>query len=66
MSGINPGALADANRRRQEEENKTPEQRQEELAAAVDELLARDVDAAEEVELLEQAHRLVNDALGRS
>lgn len=65
MSGTNPGALADQSRRRQEEENKTPQQRQEELAAAVDELLARDVDGAEEVEMLEQAHRIVNEALGR-
>ncbi|MBF0582097.1 MULTISPECIES: hypothetical protein [Corynebacterium] len=65
MSGMNPGALADQSRRRQEDENKTPQQRQEELATAVDELLARDVDGAEEVEMLEQAHRIVNEALGR-
>lgn len=66
MNSINPGAMADAHRRRQEEENKTPEQRQEELAAAVDALLARDVHGADEVEVLEEAHRVVNEALGRS
>lgn len=66
MSGINPADVAAQGRRRQEEENKTPQQRQEELAAAVDELLARDVDGAEEVAMLEEAHRIVNEALGRS
>lgn len=65
MDGMNPALVADAHRRRQEEESKSPEQRQEELAAAVDALLARDVQGADEVEVLEEAHRLVNDALGR-
>lgn len=65
MSEMNPGALADQSRRRNEEELKTPQQKQEELAAAVDELLARDVEGAEEVDMLEDAHRLVNEALGR-
>ncbi|HIW95681.1 MAG TPA: hypothetical protein H9867_04255 [Candidatus Corynebacterium gallistercoris] len=42
----------------------SPQQKAEELARAVDELLARDVDAAEEAEVLEQAQRIVNEALG--
>ncbi|QFQ02256.1 hypothetical protein CUROG_04405 [Corynebacterium urogenitale] len=65
MDGMNPALVADAHRRRQEEESKSLEQRQEELTAAVDALLARDVQGADEVEVLEEAHRLVNDALGR-
>ncbi|MBC2681486.1 hypothetical protein [Corynebacterium anserum] len=66
MNNVNPAIIADAHRRRREEENKTPEQCHEELATAVDELLSRDVHVSEEVELLEQAHRLVNEALGHS
>ena len=65
MSGMNPGVLAEQGRRRQEEEAKSPQQKQEELAAAVDELLAQDVDGAEEAAVLERAHQVVNDALGR-
>lgn len=37
---------------------------QEELAQAVDELLARDVHGAEEAAVLEEAHQVVNEALG--
>lgn len=42
----------------------SPEQKAEQLAQAIDELLARDVDAIEEAEVLEQAQQLVNEALG--
>lgn len=35
----------------------------EELASGVDELLASDAEGTEEAALLEQAHRLINDAL---
>lgn len=65
MSEFHPGVLADQARRRQEVEAITPEQQQEALARSVDELLARDVFGAEEADVLEQAHKLVNDALGR-
>ncbi|KAB3523574.1 hypothetical protein GC425_00025 [Corynebacterium sp. zg254] len=63
-----PATLAADAARRQHEAQMPPEQRvqelSEELARAVDELLARDVDGAEEAAVLERAQKVVNDALG--
>ena len=59
-----PAAMAEQAWRRQEEANKTPEEKAAELARSVDELLAREVDGSEEAAVLEEAHRVVNQALG--
>ncbi|KGM18414.1 hypothetical protein CAURIC_04870 [Corynebacterium auriscanis] len=59
-----PAAVAEQAGRRREEENKTPEQKASELARTVDELLAKNVDGSDEAAVLEEAHRVVNHALG--
>ena len=59
-----PAAMAEQAWRRQEEANKTPEEKAAELARAVDELLAKEVDGSEEAAVLEEAHSVVNQALG--
>lgn len=63
--GMNPAQLAAHAAQRQAEAALSPEQKTERLGQAVDELLARDVDGAEEAMVLEQAQQVVNDALGR-
>lgn len=59
-----PAAVAEQAWRRREEENKSPEEKAAELARTVDQLLAKDVDGSEEAAVLEEAHRVVNQALG--
>lgn len=66
MNTKNPGDVADSVWRRQEKEAMSFQQQKEELADAVDALLAQDINGAEEAAMLEQAQRLVHEALNNS
>lgn len=63
-SAPSPAAVAEQAWRRREEENKSPEEKAAELARAIDQLLAKDVEGSDEAAVLEEAHRVVNQALG--